>query len=99
MTALVYICLVGFAAGSLVHLLLVILVDSYRRPRMVERALFFLALALFLLCAGALVALKARSIPHPPATMSALAFVLVALGLGFLPPLFVHLHTACEQTR
>ncbi len=48
MTALVYIRLVGFAAGTLVHLLLVVLVAGYRRPRMVERVLFFLALALFL---------------------------------------------------
>lgn len=59
-------------AGSLVHLLLVVLVDGYRRPRMVERALFFLALGLFLFYAGALLALTV---------------VVVALGLGFLPPL------------
>lgn len=99
MTALVYIRLVGFATGTLVHLFLAVLVAGYRRPRTVERVLFFLALALFLFYAGALLALNAQLYyPNPPATTLALAVVLVALGLGFLPPLLVHVHAAYEHT-
>ncbi|HJY87034.1 MAG TPA: ATP-binding protein [Candidatus Acidoferrales bacterium] len=99
MMALVYIRLVGFAAGTLVHLFLAILVAGYRRPRTVERVLFFLALALFLFYAGALLALNAQLYyPDPPTATLAFAVVLVALGLGFLPPLLVHLHAAYEHT-
>src|SRR5713226_9748073 len=60
MSALLYLRLIGFAAGTLVHLFLVVLVAGYRRPRAFERVLFFLALTLFLFYSGALLGLNAE---------------------------------------
>src|SRR5713101_2349452 len=99
MSALLYLRLIGFAAGTLVHLFLVVLVAGYRRPRAFERVLFFLALTLFLFYSGALLGLNAEIYyaSPPPATL-AFAVVLVAAGLGFLPPLLVHLHAAYGAT-
>jgi signal transduction histidine kinase len=99
MSALLYLRLIGFAAGTLVHLFLVVLVAGYRRPRAFERVLFFLALTLFLFYSGALLGLNAEIYyaSPPPATL-AFAVVLVAAGLGFLPPLLVHLHAAYAAT-
>ncbi len=97
MPALLYLRLVGFSAGTLLHLFLVVLVAGYRRPRAFERVLFFLALTLFLFYSGVLLGLNAEiyySSP-PPGTL-AFAVVLVASGLGFLPPLLVHLHAAYD---
>src|SRR5712692_11770574 len=99
MTTLFYIRLVGFAAGTLLNLFLVVLVAGYRRPRAFERVLFFLALALFLFFSGLLLALNAQIYYfHPPITILFFALCLGATGLGFLPPLLVHLHAAYWQT-
>jgi len=98
---LVYLRLVGFAAGTLLHLFLVVLIAGYRRPRHFERILFFLALALFLFYAGALLGLNAEIYySNPPAATLAFAVVLIAVGLGFLPPLLVRRHVAyCRTVR
>jgi len=95
----VYLRLVGFAAGTLLHLFLVVLIAGYRRPRNFERVFFFLALSLFLFYAGVLLALNAEVYySSPPVGTLAFAVVLIALGLGFLPPLLVHLHVAYYRT-
>ncbi len=99
MNALVYVRLVGYSAGTLLHLFIVVLVAGYRRPRGLERVLFFLALALFLFYAGLLLEINSEiyySTP-PPETL-AFAAILVGLGLTFLPPLLVHLHAAYWAT-
>src|SRR5712692_5818607 len=73
MSALLYLRLIGFAAGTLVHLFLVVLVAGYRRPRAFERVLFFLALTLFLFYSGALLGLNAEiyyASPPPANTRS-----------------------------
>ena len=99
MSPLVYVRLIGFAAGTLVHLFLVVLVAGYRRPRAFERVLFFLALTLFLFYSGVLLGLNAQLYyPTPPPGTLAFAVVLAAAGLGFLPPLLVHIHTAYYMT-
>jgi signal transduction histidine kinase len=98
MSALIYLRLIGFAAGTLLHLFLVVLVGGYRRPRAFERVLFCLALTLFLFYSGLLLGINAQiyyAVP-PPATL-AFAVALVAAGLGFLPPLLVHLHAAYDH--
>ncbi len=99
MSVLVYVRLIGFTAGALLHLFLVVLVAGYRRPRAFERVLFFLALALFLFYSGVLLGLNAQIYyPSPPAATLAFAVALVAVGLGLLPPLLVHLHAAYDRT-
>src|SRR5712692_743 len=99
MSALLYLRLVGFAAGTLLHLFLVVLVAGYRRPRGFERVLFFLALSLFLFYSGALLGLNAQIYyPSPPPGTLLFAVILVVAGLGFLPPLVVHLHASYDLT-
>lgn len=57
--------------------------------------LFFLSLALFLFYSGSLLALNAQVYYSvPPPTLLSLALTLIAAGLGFLPPLIVHIHAA-----
>jgi hypothetical protein len=51
---LFYLRLIGFTAGALVYPILIVLIFGHRRPRTLERLLFFLALALFLVYSGGL---------------------------------------------
>ena len=55
MPAFDYLPLIGFAAGTLLNLFLLVLILGHRRPRTHERVLFFVALALLPVysCAGA----------------------------------------------
>lgn len=99
MAVLTYIRLVGFSAGTLLNLFLMVLVMGYRRPRNFERVLFFLALSLFLFYAGLLLKLNAQIYySTPPIGTLAFAVLLVATGLAFLPAVLVHLHVAYRQT-
>ena len=95
MSTLFYLRLVGLTAGTLVQLFWIVLILGYRRPRNFERVLFFVGLALFLFYSGSLLALNAEIYyPIPPPALLSFAVTLVAGGLGFLPPLIVHVHVA-----
>jgi signal transduction histidine kinase len=95
MSTLFYVRLVGLTAGTLLQLFWIVLILGYRRPRSFERMLFFVGLALFLFYSGSLLALNAEIYyPVPPPALLSLAVTLVAAGLGFLPPLIVHVHAA-----
>ena len=95
MSTLFYLRLVGLTAGTLVQLFWIVLILGYRRPRNFERVLFFVGLALFLFYSGSLLALNAEIYyPIPPPALLSFAVTLVAWGLGFLPPLIVHVHVA-----
>jgi pilus assembly protein TadC len=99
MAALTSVRLIGFSAGTLLHLFLVVLVIGYRKPRAFERVLFCLALSLFLFYAGLLLKLNAEiSYTTPPIGTLSFAVVLVAAGFALLPALLVHLHAAYRQT-
>ncbi len=99
MSAITYVRLIGYTAGTLLHLFLVILVIGYRRPRLFERVFFFLALSLFLFYAGLLLRLNSEIYyATPPMGTVAFAVILVAGGLAFLPALLVHLHAAYRET-
>ncbi len=90
-----YLRLVGLTAGTLVQLFWIVLILGHRRPRNFERVLFFVGLALFLFYSGSLLALNAEIYyPLPPPALLSFAVTLVAGGLGFLPPLIVHVHVA-----
>ncbi len=60
MSALFYLRLVGFAAGALLHLFLLVLIAGSRRPRAFEWLLFGVVLSLFLFYSGALLGLNAE---------------------------------------
>ncbi len=93
MPLLLYIELIGFTAGALLHLFLIALILGNRRPRAFERILFFLILALFSYYCGVLLVLEGY-IHYSEPTPSVLAFasLLVSLGLAFLPALLFQSH-------
>ena len=93
MSALFYIRLVGFAAGSLLHLFLLALIAGHRRPRAFDRLLFLLLLGLFLFYSGGLLAVNASMhYAAPPLASVWFAMGLVGGGLALVPPLLVHAH-------
>jgi signal transduction histidine kinase len=90
---LFYVKLVGYTAGTLVYLFLIVLILGHRRPRTFERLLFFLALALFLVYSGGLLEINARmQYGSPPASTTTLITLISSLGIAFLPGLLVHIH-------
>jgi signal transduction histidine kinase len=90
---LLYCRLIGFTAGTLAYLFLIALVVGHRRPRRLERLLFFLLLSLFLTYAGGLLALNAQMHYGSPPTATVLfSLGLMTLGLLFLVPLLLHTH-------
>jgi signal transduction histidine kinase len=99
MAAVNYVRLIGFTAGALLHLFLIVLVIGYRRPRSFERVFFFLALSLFLFYSGLLLKLNSEIYySAPPAGTLAFAVILVAAGLSILPALLIHLHAAFRES-
>ncbi|HTV58111.1 MAG TPA: ATP-binding protein [Verrucomicrobiae bacterium] len=91
MATIVYTRLVALTAGTLVYLFLLALILGHRRPRRLERVLFFLSLALFLFYGGELLEANTQIQQGvgPQATVT-FAQLLTALGLLFLPPLIWH---------
>jgi signal transduction histidine kinase len=93
---LFYIRLISLTAGTLVYLFLLALILGHRRPRTLERLVFFVCLSLFLFYSGAL--LGANSAMYylrfsPPFATRVFSWSLIALGLMFLPGLLVHVHS------
>jgi hypothetical protein len=85
---LFYARLIGLAAGTLVYLFLLALILGHRRPRSLERLLFFLFLSLFLIYAGGLLALNSQlHYASPPQATRLFYNSLIALGILFLIPL------------
>lgn len=100
MTWLVYLRLIGFTAGTLLHLFWMVVILGYRRQRNFERVFFFVSLALFFFYSGSLLALNAQIYyPVPPALLTAFAKTLLCAGLCFLPALLIHLHLEYAGTR
>jgi signal transduction histidine kinase len=91
MAYLFYVRLIGLTAGTLVYLFLIALILGHRRPRLLERLLFFLVLALFLIYAGGLLEINAQiQYPSPPAATRVLYTSLFLVGSLLLPGLTVH---------
>ena len=100
MTWLVYLRLIAFTAGTLLHLFWMVVILGYRRQRNFERVFFFVSLALFFFYSGSLLALNAQIYyPVPPALLTAFAKTLLCAGLCFLPALLIHLHIEYAGTR
>ena len=93
MALLFYVRLIALTAGTLVYLFLLALILGHRRPRLFERLLFFLVLALFAIYAGGLLEINAEiQYASPPETTRLLYASLTVLGLLFLPALLIHVH-------
>ncbi len=84
---------VGFAAGALLHLLLVMLVAARPAPRRLDRLFLFLFGALFLWHAGNLLALTLSPFQGiHQAALVAFARAAAFTGLAALSPLLAHVH-------
>lgn len=82
----------------MVYLFLLALILGHRRPRRLERLLFFLVLSLFLIFAGGLLETNARiQYAAPPELTRLLAASLIVLGILFLFSLAVHTHAEYFQ--
>jgi signal transduction histidine kinase len=99
MPSLLYVRLITFTAGTLLHLFWMVVILGYRRQRNFERVFFVLSLALFLFYSGSLLALNAQIYyPEPPPLLAAFAKTLLCAGLCFLPTLLIHLHLEYADT-
>jgi len=95
---LFYARLIGLTAGTLVYLFLIALILGHRRPRLFERLLFFLILALFLIYAGGLLEINAEiQYGVVPQATRLLSQGLVALGVLLIVPLVWHTHYAYRR--
>ena len=100
MPSLLYVRLITFTAGTLLHLFWMVVILGYRRQRNFERVFFLLSLALFLFYAGSLLALNAQIYYfEPPPILTAFAKTLLCAGLCFLPTLLIHVHLEYGETR
>jgi signal transduction histidine kinase len=92
---LFYARLIGLTAGTLVYLFLLALILGHRRPRLLERLLFFVMLSLFLIYAGALLEMNALiQYASPPDATRFFYQGLQGLGAFLLLPLIWHTHFA-----
>ena len=99
MTYLFYARLIGLTAGTLVYLFLIALILGHRRPRRLERILFFLVLSLFLLYAGGLLQTNAQiQYGSLPSATEFLSTSLGQLGIAFLPAFLIHFYFAYART-
>jgi len=88
---LFYVRLIALTAGTLVYLFLIALILGHRRPRLFERLLFFLVLALLAIYGGGLLEINARiQYGVAPDATRLLYTSLISLGLVFLPGLLFH---------
>src|SRR6266581_3093712 len=100
MDSMLYVRLIGYTAGTLLQLFLMVVILGYRRQRNFERVFFFLCLALFLFYGGSLLALNSQIYyPQPPAALHEFAIAIISTGLCMLPALLLHLHMEYAETR
>jgi signal transduction histidine kinase len=93
LATLFFLRLIGLTTGTVVYLFLIALILGHRRPRTLERLLFFLILALFLVYAGGLLEINGRiEYTFAPDATRLLYSLLIMGGLLALPALMVHAH-------
>jgi signal transduction histidine kinase len=93
MVFLFYVRLIALTAGTLVYLFLIALILGHRRPRLFERLLFFLVLALLAIYGGGLLEINVRiQYSSAPEATVWLYTGLMVLGTLFLQPLVWHAH-------
>jgi len=93
LVSLFYIRLIALAAGSIVYLFLIALILGHRRPRKLERLLFFLVLSIFLIYASGLLEINAEiQYGWMPVRLEWLCSLLVTPAMLLLLPLVLHTH-------
>jgi hypothetical protein len=93
--------LVLATAGTLFSLFLMILIVGYRRRRIFERVLFFLALALFFYYSGILLGLNASQFYSSgiPGSAARITELLISIGIVPVLALLVHAHFAYGRAQ
>ncbi len=100
MRLLLNLRLVLLTAGTLLPFFWMVVILGHRRQRNFERVFFFLCLALTLFFGSSLLALNAELYyGSPPAALLRFAWTFLCLGLWFIPPLVIHLHTEYASIR
>jgi len=97
---LLYLRLIVLTAGTLLPFFWMVVILGHRRQRNFERLFFFLCLALTCFFGSSLLALNATLFyGAPPAALLRFAWTFLCLGLWFIPPLVVQLHTEYASVR
>ncbi len=90
MAALFYLRLLVLTVGTLIYLFLLALIVGHRKPRLLERLLFFVCFAGFLIYSGGLLEINSfMQYGTPPLATQFFYTTLVNVGLAFLPALMV----------
>jgi signal transduction histidine kinase len=97
---LLYLRLILLTAGTLLPFFWMLVILGHRRQRNFERIFFFLCLALTSFFGGSLLALNAQLYYGVPREgLQRFCWVIICLGLWFIPPLVMHLHIEYAQVR
>jgi signal transduction histidine kinase len=97
--ALFYFRLIVLTVGTLVYLFLLALIVGHRKPRLLERLLFFVSLAAFLIYAGKLLEINSFiQYGTPPLSTQFFYTTLVNVGIILLPGLLVAVQLAYLQS-
>jgi signal transduction histidine kinase len=96
----IYLRLIVLTAGTLLPFFWIVVILGHRRQRNFERVFFFLCLALVFFFGGSLLALNGQLYYSTiPPSLAIFCWVVVCLGLWFLPSLLVHLQVEYAQVR
>jgi signal transduction histidine kinase len=97
---LLYLRLILLTAGTLLPFFWMVVILGHRRQRNFERIFFFLCLALTCFFGSSLLELNAELYYGTPSEgLQRFCWVIVCLGLWFLPPLILHLHVEYADLR
>jgi hypothetical protein len=96
----IYLRLIVLTAGTLLPFFWIVVILGHRRQRNFERVFFFLCLALVFFFGGSLLALNGQLYYSTiPSSLAIFCWIVVCLGLWFLPSLLVHLQIEYGQIR
>src|SRR5208282_4533329 len=97
---LLYLRLIFLTAGTLLPFFWMVVILGHRRQRNFERIFFFLCLSLVCFFGSSLLALNAElHYGAPPVALLHFAWTFLCLGLFFIPPLVLHLHSEYACVR
>ena len=96
----IYLRLTVLTAGTLLPFFWMVVILGHRRQRNFERIFFFLCLALVFLFGSSLLLLNAEFYyTDVPPALAIFAWMVLCLGLWFLPSLLLHLHVEYAEVR
>jgi signal transduction histidine kinase len=96
----IYLRLIVLTAGTLLPFFWIVVILGHRRQRNFERIFFFLCLSMVCIFGASLLALNAQLYyaTNPPG-LATFSWMVLCLGLWFLPALLLHLHVEYAQVR